>query len=470
MSSPYHQLDSFVLSRMAATRLPGLSLVLVQDGRVVHERGYGMRDWHRGIPATPGTLYGIGSITKSFTCLAIMQLQEQGKLKVDDPVDMYLDFPVSPGGERVRIHHFMSHTSGIPALASAEQLLRQPLRASASLLTLGGAEDMLLFMDQAQDWVHARPGERWFYLNEGYVLLGGIIAKVSGLSYVDYVKRHILEPLGMKRSHFSRQEVEADPDRAVPSYFDPQGTYHAADYSYGKITSEGGMISSAQDMARYAQMYMDGGLARDGSRLLSSGSVAEMFRPRIATPPEYYEPLSGAPRPGSPAPNPTWYGYGLRAAPMGQHQVIGHGGSVFVATAEMAFIPARRTGVVVLTNASGYPCSQLAMYALAAAVGEDPEQLPFVQAERRLEALEGRYETYKGTTAIVVKRRGSFLVLENQDPVSPVTTLLVPEQLDDAGGKFWTLSGIYRAPAEFLRSGDRMELVIERYKYRRVGK
>jgi CubicO group peptidase (beta-lactamase class C family) len=455
---------------MSATRLPGLSLAIIQDGRIVHERGYGMRDWRRGIPATPATLYGIGSVTKSFTCLAIMQLQERGLLSVDDPVDKYLDFPIKPCGEQVRIHHFMSHTSGIPALAFAEAVLRQPLRAHGSLLTLGGPEDMLLFMDQAGEWAHARPGERWFYLNEGYVLLGAIIAKVSGMPYADYVREHILAPLGMSRSFFARHEVESDPDAAIPSYFDPQGTYHAADYCYGKITSEGGLISSVQEMAKYAQMYISGGLAADGSRVLGADSVKAMFQPRIATPPEYYAPLSGEPAAGAAGKSPTWYGYGLRVTPMGEHRVIGHGGSVFVATAEMAFIPERQTGAIVLTNASGYPCSQYAMYALATALGEDPEQLPFVQVERRLEALEGRYETYKGTTTVVVKRRGSFLAVENQDTVSPSTTLLIPERLGDDGGEFWTISGTYRLPAEFIRCGDRVELLMERYKYRRVGK
>ncbi len=466
-------LDAFILSRMSATRLPGLSLALIQDGEVLYKRGYGFRDWHEGLPATPGTLYGIGSVTKSFTCLALMQLQEKGFLSIDDPVDKYLDFRIRPKGEEVRLWHLMTHTSGIPALGFAEHVLRQAARPRPALLTLGGPDDMLGFLDAAGDWAHARPGERWFYLNEGYVLLGAVIASVSGMSYTDYVRANILAPLGMDRSFFARDDVENDPDAAVPSWSDRNGRYHEADYCYGKITSEGGLISSVQDMARYIQMYIDGGVTSGGYRLISEGSLAEMTKPRIATPGHYYEPLSGPQTAGAPVPgstSPGWYGYGLSLAPMGNHTVVRHGGSVYVATAEMAFIPKHRVGAMVLTNGNGYPCSQFAQYALASVLGEDPEALPFVIAERRLQALEGRYETYKGTTGVAVRRSGSYLVVENVDPETPNRTILIPQRLDANGGQFWTLSGVNRVQVEFIRDGDAVEMLQERYKYRRVGK
>ena len=473
MTEWQRNLDAFVLSRMADTKLPGLSLAVVSDGQVVYKRGYGFRDWHKGIAATPATLYAIGSVTKSVTCLALMQLQERGLLSVDDPVDKYLDFPLQPKGEKVRLWHFMTHTSGIPALGCAEQVLRQVLWPRQTQLTLGDPQDMLGFLNEAGDWVHNRPGERWYYFNEGYVLLGAVIAKVSGMSYNDYVREHILAPLGMERSFFTRDDVEGDPDAAIPSYTDKDGNYRAADYCYGKITAEGGMISSVEDMAKYIQMYIDRGVAPSGQRLLTAESVAELEKPRIPTPPEYFAPLSGPPTPGAPvadSDSPAWYGYGLAQSGMGEHTVVRHGGSVFVATAEMAFIPKQRVGAMVLTNSSGYPCGQIAQYALASALGEEPEELPFVVAERRLKALEGRYETYKATTAVNVKRRGSFLVAENADPNTPISTVLIPERLDDRGGLFWTISGVNKLPVEFIRDGDAVEVLQERYKLRRVGR
>jgi len=327
---------------------------------------------------------------------------------------------------------------------------------------------MLAFMSDAGDWVEAAPGERWFYLNEGYVLLGAVIAAVSGMSYTEYLQRHIFEPLGMHRSFFAKEDVACDPDVAVPSVFDREGNYHPSEYAWGKITSEGGLVSSVDDMASYIRMYLDGGLTANGDRIASPGSITEMAKPFVKTPPEYYPPLSGPAVDGT-GNHPTWYGYGLRTSPLLGRTVIGHGGSVLVATAEMAFIPEERLGVMVLTNASGYPCSQIAHYALAASLGADPEDLPFVQAERRLEALEGQYETYRGTVKVTVKRRGSFLTAETHDPFVPQTTVLVPERLGESGGCFWTLSGVARLPVEFKRDGETVEMIQERYKFRRVG-
>lgn len=467
------KLDAFILKRMAATKLPAVSLALIKDGEVVYRRGYGLRDWHAGLPATPSTLYGIGSVTKSFTCLALMQLQERGLLSVEDPVAKYLPFPVAPAGEQIRLKHFMSHTSGIPALGYAEQVLRQVIKPRRELVFAGGPEDMLAFMADAGDWAHARPGERWFYLNEGFALLGAIVSKVSGLAYPDYVKQHILAPLGMARSFFGRAEVEGDGDAAVPSYTDREGGLQGADYSYGLITAEGGLISSVDDMARYVQMYLRGGLTPTGSRLIGEDSLAEMYRPRVATPGEHFEPLGGALPGGVPVAGsrmPGWYGFGLSLAPLGWQTMIRHGGSVRVATAEMAFIPALQAGVVVLASGGGYPMAQFGQYALAQAIGMNPDELPFVLAETRLEALTGQYETYRGTTGVKVKRQGGFLVVESLDLDAPVTTVLVPEHLADDEATFWTISGTARMPVQFIATADGgVELVLERYKYRRTG-
>ena len=468
------KLDSFVLQRMAATRLPAVSLALIKDGEVIYRRGYGLRDWKAGLPATPASLYGIGSVTKSFTCLAVMQLQERGLLSVEDPVDRYLPFGIKPGGGEVLLRHLMSHSSGIPALGYAEQVLRQAIRPRRELLHVGGPEDMLTFMDGAAGWAHASPGERWFYLNEGFALLGAIVAQVAGMSYTEYINEHILAPLGMERSLFSRADVSADCDVAIPSYTDAQGALHAADYCYGQITAEGGLISSVDDMARYVQMYLRGGTTEGGDRLINERSLADMYTPRIATPGEYFEPLSGPAPAGGPVAgslNPGWYGYGLSLGPLGEHTMVRHGGSVRVATAEMAFIPALQAGVVVLASGGGYPMAQFAQYALAQAIGMDPEQLPFAIAERRLDSLTGRYETYRGTTAVNVRRQGGFLIVDNADPDSPATTILVPEQLDENGGRFWTIAGVGRMPVDLvLTSGGEAELVLERYKYRRTAR
>ncbi|MEM4727886.1 MAG: serine hydrolase domain-containing protein, partial [Candidatus Bathyarchaeia archaeon] len=268
---------------MSETKLPGLSISAIKDGEVVYSRGFGFRDLATGRPATPETLYCIGSVTKSFTCISIMQLQEKGLLDVEDPVEKYLPLSLRSCGEPVKIWLLMSHTSGIPALAYAEAVIRHTMRASERWLPISGYRDMFTFMGEAEGWAYTKPGERWFYLNEGYILLGYVIEKVSGEGYVDYVRRHILEPLGMRRSFFYKDEVEGDPDAATPYIVTKEGERIPSTYPYGAILSDGGLISNALDMAEYIKMYLNYGEYK-GFRVLGEDLIREMMKPRVKTP------------------------------------------------------------------------------------------------------------------------------------------------------------------------------------------
>ena len=287
MGARFAVLERFIQEKMAETHLPAVSIALVERGETVYQRGFGFRDSARGLPATPRTLYGIGSVTKSFTCLAIMQLQEQGKLRVDDRVDRYLPLEVRPWGQPILLGHFMTHSSGIPALAYAEAVIRHAAGAADKWLPMGSYDDMLTFVNGAGDWVQARPGERWFYLNEGYILLGAIIEKVSGQPYVEYVAEHILDPLGMSRSVFRKEQVDADPDAAVPYVITKDKTQLPSHYLYGRLSSDGGMISSVEDMARYVAMYLADGRGPQG-RVISPESLRAMTTPYVALVPEVY--------------------------------------------------------------------------------------------------------------------------------------------------------------------------------------
>lgn len=458
MSANLAQLEAFVLERMGTTKLAGMSLAVVKGGEVIYSRGFGARNLAQGLPATPDTLYGIGSVTKSFTCLAILQLQERGLLRVDDPVEQYLPLMIRPFGEPILIRHLMSHTSGIPALAYAEAVLRFKRGASDTYLPMGSTADMLAFVNGAGDWVHARPGERWFYLNEGYVLLGALIEKLSGQSYADYVTEHILQPLGMSRSFFKQEQIEADRDAAVPYAMDPQGKHLPSTYTYGQVTADGGLISSVNDMAKYITMFMRGGEAPQG-RILSPESLGAMMTPAIAVPQE--DPATGE--------RPMQYCWGLHTLDLFGRRAVGHGGSVGVATAAMRFLPEEDLGVMVLANGSGYGLSRIADFALALMVGEDPWQLPALRTEQILESLTGVYETYRGTMRMTLKRQGDLLSLQYKDKHAESTTPLIPLSLDPDHSRFAMLDGGQRSVVEFIRREGGAEMILERYKYRRTG-
>ena len=182
------RLESFILDKISETRLPGLSIAIIEDSNIVYSRAFGYRDIKSGLPSTPNTLYGIGSVTKSFTALAVMQLVEKELLDVDDPVEKYVPLNLKVFGESVKIHHLLTHSSGIPALAYAEAFIRGVLGDTDSWLPLSKPEDIIVFMKDADKWAVAKPGEKFYYLNEGYVLLGQIISRLSGLRYEKYVE------------------------------------------------------------------------------------------------------------------------------------------------------------------------------------------------------------------------------------------------------------------------------------------
>ncbi len=456
----FARLEAFIFDRMSESKLPGLSAALVRDGQVIWARGFGFRDVERGLAATPHTLYGIGSVTKSFTVIAILQLAEAGKLSVDDPVEKHIpEFTIRPGGEPVRLWHLMTHTSGLPALAYAESVIDAATGARESWLPLATAADMLTFLREAGDWALNKPGERWFYLNEGYVLLGHIVEVCAGLPYTQYVTERILQPLGLTRSFFARAEVEGDPDAATPYLITDEGQRRPSTYAWGAVTADGGLISHVLDMAKYIAMFLNQG-AYEGGQLLSRQSLAAMQTPRITT------PLQNSPF------GDTGYGYGLAIIPdfLGR-RLVGHGGSVGTATAQMSFLPDENVGMMVLANGSGYPLSQIAMYGLALLLGEDPDALYFARREARLAGLEGRYETYKGTVRMQVRRAGDFLFLEESHQFGTIVTPLVPEDLGETVRTFYTLRSGLRLPVEFrVRDDGLIELIVERYLLRRTGR
>ena len=455
-------LEEFVLARMGETHLPSVTIAAVERGEAVYARGFWMRDIERSLPATPRTRYGIGSVTKSFTCVALLQLQEQGRLRVDDPIETYLPVAVRPFGESIRLHHFMTHSSGIPALAYAEAIIRHGSGASDRYLPMGGYDDMLTFLNGSEEWVYARPGERWFYLNEGYVLLGAVIERVSGESYNAYIHNHILGPLRMTRTSFVA-DAAGDEDIAVPYVITKDKEQQRSHYLNGRLTSDGGLISSVEDMTAYLKMLLGGGGGgAHGATILSPPSLQAMLGRYVTLPLEIY--------PGSEAMPIGHYGYGLSTYPdFFGHTLAGHGGAVLVSTAHLAFIPERDAGVVVLANGSGYALQHIAVFALASMLGEDPWRIPGLRVERALQQLEGRYETYRGTYGATVTRAGDFLMLKIENKLLSQTVPLVPLELDPARPRFFTLTLGRRLTVDFHVSPAGIEVIYERYRMRRVG-
>ena len=449
MSLDFSSCEKFILERMSETKIPGLSIAVIGNGELIYARGFGFKDLAFGLPVTPRTLFGIGSVTKSFTALAILKLMEDGKLDVNDPIEKYVSLRIRPFGEEIRIHHLLTHSSGIPALAYAEAYISNVLGLDSCWLPVSTPEDIITFMSDAEEWVHSKPGERFFYLNEGYVLLGYIISKVSGMSYESYVKEHILKPLKMERSFFSKTDVESDGDFATPYLIDKEGKHITRNFPYG-VTADGGLISNVLDLSNYIKMYINRG-EFEGTRIISRELLEKMETGHIRLP---YELFGG-----------ESYGYGWSIIPnfLG-YKLVNHSGSVGVHTAYVGYIPEKKIGVAILANASGYPLQNIGMYVLAHLLGKNPEELLIIKNDRILSKLQGIYKTYKGTFKLEIKKLGNYLLAVIRDKYREIPMPLVPENLDEEKAIFYMISNWRKLTVEFIIKDRKIELIFERYK------
>ncbi len=230
---------------MRRDRLPAVSVCVVDRDGVVYADGFGSRDLAGNRPATPDTLYGVGSVTKSVTALALAQLRDAGMLDFDDPVSTHLD--VDLGGDDddpVRLHHLLSHSSGLPSLGTSEALIGRRLRRATDTIALASRDDFRAHVEGAAargERVGA-PGERFAYSNEGYVLLGDVVEACTGRSYDRYVEEHVLDPLDLDRATFEDAAFAMDDDHAT-MYLHEEGDVVAASVPTRELSRPAGDCS-----------------------------------------------------------------------------------------------------------------------------------------------------------------------------------------------------------------------------------
>lgn len=184
-ADPGQAVDQAVAQAMAERKMPGVSVAVIQHGKIVKETSYGQANVELGVPASNATLYTLASTTKEFTAVAIMKLVEEGKLSLDAPVRQYL--PELPAAwAPVTVRHCLSHTSGLPDGDAADDVNVLPLAGTrAELLSLLATRPV------------AEPGVQMVYNQTEFMLLGDLIARVSGLSYQDFINQRLLQPLGI---------------------------------------------------------------------------------------------------------------------------------------------------------------------------------------------------------------------------------------------------------------------------------
>lgn len=454
-------IEGYVPEAMREGKVPGFSIAVVQDGEIVYAQGFGVRDRAKSLPATPDTLYGIGSCTKSFVGIAIMQLAEQGIIKLTDPASKYIPLKISVPGAPATLHHLLTHSSGIPNLATSTVAIQRGIGLDTGE-PWGGVDDFYRFINGAQDEIASPPGSRFFYNNAAFRMLGHVIQEVSGVPFHEYVTENILDPLGMERTTLVKGEYLQDPNRMTPHLKKPDGTVEPTEFPYPDVSDNpdfsfvagaGGMISSVVELTSYLRLNLEGG-AIDGIRILSPESLDTMHTLHADRPPTAHG------RHG--------YGYGWGITPdFFGHKLVNHGGSILVSTAGLALLPHIDTGVAVAANSLAMPHTAIAEGVLAALLGKGPwESVPSLRIRRLMETLTGTYETYKGLAKIRVINKAGLLHLERKTPFADAVTPLIPDGDPTDSYSYYTLTDVTRQHVEFaVNSPSDIDLYIERYRY-----
>ena len=196
------------IDKIAATVIerkatPSVAIGVAKNGRLVFAKAYGYRNLDDRVPADPDTMYGIGSNTKQFTAAAIMLLRDQGKIDVDAPVSRYL--PGTPHGDEVKVRNLLTHTGGYAEYTELPDI---------DMLGARPATNEEILASVVSSPLGFKPGTKWQYSNTGYVMLATIVEKISGMSYPDFVRTKIFEPLGMTRTRFGDEQL-VENDRAT---------------------------------------------------------------------------------------------------------------------------------------------------------------------------------------------------------------------------------------------------------------
>jgi CubicO group peptidase (beta-lactamase class C family) len=310
------RVDDYVRAEMRKQHIPGLSLAVVKDGKVIKAKGYGLADVELSVPATAQTVYQIGSITKQFTAAAVMLLAEEGKIGLDDKIAAHLDGTPDTWKE-VTVRHLLTHTSGIKSYTGLPNFMSVTARLSTT-------KDGLIKL-MAGYPLEFSPGEKWNYSNTGYFLLGLLIEKASGVSYARFLKERVFAPLGMTSTHLNDLK-DIIPHRASGYVWDKGVLGNAPVIDMSWPYAAGALVSTVTDLAKWDA-------ALDTDKLLKKASREAMWTPAKLT--------NG---------KTAGYGLGWGVGRTRGRRSLSHGGGIPGFITYKSRFPDDRLTVVVLTN------------------------------------------------------------------------------------------------------------------------
>ncbi|MCH8907516.1 MAG: serine hydrolase [Candidatus Heimdallarchaeota archaeon] len=432
------EFEQEVTRLMRDYKIPGMSIYITKDFEPVYTRAFGLREKTVAKPATIDTLYGISSISKSFTCMAILQLHQQSKLQITEPVSKYIPFELGFEDDPITIQHLMAHASGIPSLHIFEfsQMNQDLYKGNFPIYPLGNWDDFYSHMNNAKSEILSRPNKKYRYSNGGFTLLGQIIEKVSGTSFEEYIKGNILMPLKMNRSSLHYPEAKNDSD-ITTGY-----NYEALEKSFTRsprdllsgpfISASGGIISSTVELTNYLYCFLQQG-EFEGNNLLNVELLNEMWKPHnqnIKSKSNEYCPNAD-----------VSYGYGWKIFEnYFGYTLLTHQGVSGVTGGNVAIIPELKITFAQLYNISWLPTA-LMHTALVLLLDKDPQtEMPFHRRRKHYEALCGTYEAYKRIVTLEIFEQNGLLYLKDKNWYDTEILPLIPKSDDPETLNFYIIT------------------------------
>ena len=434
----------------------GLAVAVVRPGKPTWFYRHGVSHVTTGAPVTPDTVFRIGSLTKTFTAVAVMQLWEQGRVDLDAPANDYLTGfrmrPARPELQPATLRHLLTHTAGVGYWR----------RLSDLLCPVSGAGVEARHPQPLGEYYRrglpqeVQPGTKWVYSNHGFAALGQVVEDVSGQSLGDYLREHVFDRLGMEHTDLVRSQ-RVRPGLATGYLVRSRGLLRAPDREI-PTPGGGGLYSTAADVARYVGCLLAGGSAPH-DRILEPSTVAQMFSPNY-----------------QPDPRLPGMGLGFDLGAEDGHRTVGKTGVVSGFLSALTMAPSARIGVVALCNTGGLS-GQGAPTAIGTALlrqliglpedhlGDDVPPRPDVWAE-----LCGWYAPRPGPVTNLFARAlmgagaevavdGRQLVLKALTPI-PALRKGVPLHPDDPNDPYvfrvdYSALGLGTLPVVFTTTGDR---------------
>jgi len=316
-------IDSLISAEFRDNNGPGGVFMITKSGKQMYRKAFGKANLEVNVAMSPEHVFQLGSITKQFTAIAILMLEEEGKLNVMSPISNYVaDYPQ---GDNITIHHLLTHTSGIKDFTKMKSLKDIAQKEMTPKMMVD------FFKHEPIDFA---PGEKFDYNNSGYVLLGYIIEVVAGMSYEDFIKKHIFEKVGMRQSYYAsdRQIILG----RANGYQKKENSYvNKTHISFSVPFASGALMATADDMLRWQN-------ALNQNVLLRAENVRKAFTK--------YKLNNG---------NEITYGYGWHIKDLHGIPTREHGGSIFGFKTMGVYIPSEDIYVIGLSNCDCHSPTQI---------------------------------------------------------------------------------------------------------------